>query len=132
MFKGLRILYLDDEPLVAFDTGDHLASLDFDEVVVTYRLDQAEAASNAKDFDLAILDINVDRGQTSLALGEKLANDGCAVLFASGYGEAAAKLRAQGYGFIDKPFSLDALTEVLSEMAQKLEPSQNIHTTAAG
>lgn len=119
MFEGLTVLYLDDEPLVAFDTGDHLHSLDFEKVVVTYRLAQAEAAAKEIDFDLAILDINVDRGQTSLALGERLSQEGCRVLFASGYSAASARLREEGYGFIDKPFSLNALTDALSNLLQR-------------
>ena len=111
MFNELRVIYLEDEPLVALDTNEHLNTLGFKDVTVAYRLSQAEAAVAQNRFDIAILDINVDRGQTSIDLGKELAASGARVIFASGNGDDAEALRKQGFWFLDKPFSLNALTQ---------------------
>ena len=76
-----------------------LASVD-----TAYRLSQAERLASENKFDITILDINVDRGQTGLALGHDIAENGAEVIFASGNGCDAAGLRAEGFAFIDKPF----------------------------
>lgn len=117
MFEGLKVLYLEDEPLVAFDTGEHLETLGFDEVAVAYRLSKAESLASDTEFDVAILDINVDNGQTSLKLGNDLASAGTCVIFASGNSSAAPELQSQGFAFLDKPFSLEILTQKLKSVA---------------
>lgn len=114
---NLKVLYLEDEPIVAMDTSAHLEDLGFEEVAVAYRLGTAEKLAESDQYDLAILDINVDRGQTSLELGSALAAKGTRVIFASGNGCDAATLRAQGFEFLDKPFSLDGLTHKLKALA---------------
>ncbi|WP_375281220.1 response regulator [Pseudooctadecabacter sp.] len=116
MFQDSTILYLEDEPLIAMDTGDHLEDLGFARVNIAYRLAAAEKLVAELDFDFALLDINVDGGQNSLDLGRTLAERGTAVIFASGNSGAGRDLRAEGYSFLDKPFALAALTDHLAEM----------------
>lgn len=110
MSDTITILYLEDEPIVAMDTGAHLKSLGIGEVEVAYRLKQAEGIAARQGIDLAILDINVDRGQTSTDFGRQLAASGATVIFASGNSGDAETLTAEGFAFLDKPFTLDALT----------------------
>jgi len=38
VLEGLRVLYLEDEPIVAMDTSAHLDELGFETVDVAYRL----------------------------------------------------------------------------------------------
>lgn len=95
------------------DTGDHLTTLGFDHVVVAHRLVKAEALAKERDFDLALLDINVDGKQTSIELGRYLKGKGTTVIFASGNSQAAPGLRKDGFFFMDKPFSLDGMTAFL-------------------
>lgn len=115
MLDGLTVLYLEDEVLVAMDTADHLKSLDPDHVEVVHRLDKAREKVGETSFDIALLDINVDRGQTSIEFGRELAAKGTAVIFASASSEAAATLRAEGFHFIDKPFSLFHLSDTVKQ-----------------
>lgn len=117
MLENLNVLYLEDEPIVAMDTGAHLEDLGFRSVEIAYRLATAVDLAKAQKFDLAILDINVDRGQTSLDLGAELAAKGTRVIFASGNGCDASDLRAKGFEFLDKPFSLAGLTTKLRAVA---------------
>ncbi|MBD3666234.1 response regulator [Sulfitobacter aestuariivivens] len=119
MFEGLKILYLEDEPLVALDTSEHLEELGFSSVEAVSRLQRAEDLVAETTFDLALLDINVDRGQTSLELGEMLVEKGTCVVFASGNSSAAISLARDEYHFLDKPFSLAQLTQKLADALQR-------------
>ena len=114
-FTNLHVLYLEDEPLIAFDTADSLSELGFTNVKSVYKLKAAERAAEASRFDLAVLDINVDRKQTSLELGKALLDQGTRVVFASGNSYDAKRLRADGSLFLDKPFSQQQLRTVLEE-----------------
>ena len=114
MFSNQKILYLEDEPIISLDTSEHLESLGFGEVSVALKLSKADELAENTKFDFALLDINVDRGQTSIELGHKLAQNGTCVVFASGNGAEAERMRALGFSFLDKPFTLDQLTEMLA------------------
>ena len=117
MFDDLKILYLEDEPLVALDTGEHLKDLGFCDVKVVSKLSDAVALTGEDKFDLALFDINVDKGQTSLELGHELAARGTKVIFASGNSREGREIKVRGISFLDKPFSLDQLTSMLEQVA---------------
>lgn len=116
MFEKLKILYLEDEPLVALDTGEFLQTLGFETVEIAFRLDQANQLVRELQFDLALLDINVDGGQTSLKLGALLAERGTKVIFASGNSSFAKQLEERGQQFLDKPFSHPELCDRLEDV----------------
>ncbi len=119
MFEGAKILYLEDEVLIALDTSEHLEDLGFETVCMAHRLDQARDAAEHIDFDFALFDINVDRGQTSVGLGDELCQKGVAVIYASGSSGKAEELRSKGCRFLDKPLSLEALTDALREVHEE-------------
>lgn len=121
-FKGLSILYLEDEPLISLDTSEFLSEMGFGNIVTVFKLHSAEMAVSETKFDFALLDINVDKGQTSFELGERLAKTGVPVMFASGNSNDADDLISRGYRFIDKPFNLLALQ---SEIVSFLDPSNS-------
>lgn len=109
-FSPYRVLYLEDEALIAHDTGEHLRSLGFADVTCVYRLKHAEEAARAQHYHLAIFDINVDGDQTSVALGEHLARCGTKVIFATGSSPEGERLNGLGFYHLGKPFTLHALT----------------------
>lgn len=117
MFDDLKIVYLEDEPIVALDTSEHLKELGFGEVKVVSKLRDAEAVTDKDDFDVALFDINVDKGQTSLELGNQLAARGTKVIFASGNSREGREIKGRGISFLDKPFSLEQLTSMLERVA---------------
>ena len=119
MFDDLKIVYLEDEPIVALDTSDQLRDLGFCEVKVASRLNDAVAFTAEDDFDLALLDINVDKGQTSLELGHQLASRGTKVIFATGNSSVGSKACRDGIYLLDKPFSAKQLKSILKKAAQQ-------------
>lgn len=112
--SDLSILYLEDEVLISIDTSTFLRDSGFKEVKTVHRLKSAWDAVDGHHFDIALLDINVDGGQTAIELGQHLRSQNIPVIFASGNGGDGSRLEADGFQFIDKPFSYDALTEQLS------------------
>ncbi len=123
LFDGLSVLYLEDEVLIALDVTAFLREAGFGTVSTVYKLKDATAAIESHNYELALLDINVDRGQTSLDLGARLKSGGTHVIFASGNSNDSQRLRSEGFHFIDKPFShlalKDLITAALSDGAKK-------------
>lgn len=108
-FSAVNVLYLEDEPFIALDTADALESFGFRDVVAVHSLASAERYASATHFDVAVLDINLGGGQTSLALGRSLKAKGTYVLFASGNSRNLDELVADGYGYLMKPFGVAEL-----------------------
>lgn len=108
-YNELKVLYLEDEALIAFDTSEHLREMGFGEVTCAYRLKHAEAAAEVEAYDLAIFDINVDGNQTSVELGKHLARNGTKVIFASGSTPELERLQGKGYRIVSKPYSIKQL-----------------------
>ena len=107
--RDRSVLYLEDEVLIALDVSHYLGEVGFGEILVAHRLRDAWSAIDDRTFDLALLDINVDKNQTSIELGERLMTDGTPVIFVSGSGAEREPLENRGFRFIDKPFSHEAL-----------------------
>lgn len=113
--EGLRVLYLEDEPLIAMDTSEILRDLGVETVETVYKLHDAVEMAQNEAFDLALLDINVDRGQTSLDFGCTLNDRQIPVLFVSGNSMNKKELHSQGFGFIGKPINAQVLkSEILA------------------
>jgi DNA-binding response OmpR family regulator len=102
---ALRILLLEDEPLIALSTQQALEDLGHGDVDVFYRLDPAVEAAGSTRYDVAILDVNVDRRRTSLDLARKLRADGTAIVFASGNSVDRADLDELAHVTLGKPYS---------------------------
>ncbi len=64
----------------------------------------ASAAIRAGSFDLAIMDINLGSGHTSLPLAEVLADQGVPVIFTSGYNSSTTDETSRFGPRIEKPF----------------------------
>ena len=69
--RRAQLLYLEDEVLIAFDIAAFLEELDVGDVTTAHKLKSAWMAIENKRFDLALLDINVDRRQTSFEIGSQ-------------------------------------------------------------
>ena len=113
------ILYLEDEILIAIDVTSLLRDSGFKLVKTVHRLKSAWDAAASTQFDIALLDINVDGKQTSIELGEKLKSEGVHVVFASGNGADACQLEERGFHFIDKPFTHEALSEQIANVLRQ-------------
>ncbi|MEZ5819015.1 MAG: response regulator [Hyphomicrobiaceae bacterium] len=108
--QGCRILYVEDEPLIAMDAEAMLHELGCEEIVIAMTFEDARAAIQDNQFDLAIMDINLGGGKTSLPLVAPLRRAGTGVVLASGYNSGRPEddtIR------LEKPFDEEALLRAL-------------------
>lgn len=113
---GLRVLLVDDEPLVAMLLEDMLADLGCHVVATAARVDQALQilADPGTVFDLAVLDVNV-AGESVRPVAEAVAARGAAMVFATGYGESGVPEPFRGRPTLQKPFSFNDVVSRLNE-----------------
>jgi CheY-like chemotaxis protein len=67
------------------------------------RLPRAEELARSADFDLAILDVNLD-GRKSFPVADILSSRGIPFLFATGYGASGIEPAYAGSPVLSKPF----------------------------
>ncbi|HWU95574.1 MAG TPA: response regulator [Sphingomonas sp.] len=100
--QGLRVLVVEDEPVVAMYLEDLLEALGCQTIGPASRLADGLALAKDNGFDVAILDINLG-GERSTPIAEALQARGVPFAFASGYGAPP-----EGFGdevpMIEKPY----------------------------
>lgn len=82
---GLTVLLVEDQPLIAIDVEDMLASFGAAAVIVASTVEEARSAlSDVAGLDLAVLDFVLGNGETTEAVADELANNGVPVVCVSG------------------------------------------------
>lgn len=107
---GLRVLVVEDEPVVAMCLEDILVCLGCVPVGPASRLAEGMALAAAGGLDAAILDINLG-GERSTSIAETLRAQAVPFAFASGYG--AAPEGFEGLPLIEKPYREADIVRVL-------------------
>ena len=107
-----RVLFVEDEPLVAMMIEDMLIDLGVEVVGPASRVDQALALAREADMEAAVLDINVG-GQSTYEVADVLRKRGVPVIFATGYGSSALPERFRGTPTLHKPFERSRFEEVM-------------------
>jgi CheY-like chemotaxis protein len=109
--RGLRILLVEDEPIIAMTAEDMLESLGCAVVASAASLDEALAAGEAGGFDVAMLDINLN-GVASLPVADALKAAGTPFIFTTGYGAGGCGPHCD-VPLVTKPYRLSDLEEAL-------------------
>lgn len=121
---GLSVLLLEDEYLIALDAEEILKGLGVEKVETVATLSAAENRAKDGQFDLAVLDVNIN-GQFSFPIAETFGRRGIPVVFASGY-----ELRDRALSGIEnavcvtKPYTSDRLKDALSTALTRAAPKQ--------
>jgi DNA-binding NtrC family response regulator len=113
--EGRRVLIVEDETLVSMLMEDIL--MDFGCVVIgpVARLEDAlKSAREEEAIDIALLDVNL-AGKRSFPIADILAERGVPFIFVSGYGEHALEAPHQDRPVIQKPFSPEAIADVIAK-----------------
>lgn len=112
---ALRVLLVEDEPLIALMIEDMLVELGLEVARAAATLAQALRAAEEADVDLALLDINL-KGEQSFPAAEILRRRGIPFLFVTGYGA----LGIHGTDFqtvvLQKPFASPELRAALARV----------------
>ncbi|MEZ5854385.1 MAG: PAS domain-containing protein [Hyphomicrobiaceae bacterium] len=120
--KNCRVLYVEDEPLIAMDGEATLRDLGFENIVMALTYADARSRISEQTFDLALMDINLGGGQTSLPLAKMLAAQGSRVILASGYSSTGEHVGSQLGLRIEKPFDEEVL---LRAVLRVMEPDSH-------
>ena len=112
-FRGLRILVLEDDVLLAMELEDFLHDLGCRVVGPFNRVREAETAACDERLDGAILDINI-RGELSFPVIDCLKQHGVPLILCSGYADLPnMREQLQGLPTVSKPCNYDTLTEMM-------------------
>ena len=112
---GRRILVVEDEFLIRMLMEDMLADLGYDLVGVAGRVDEATELAKTRDFDLAILDVNLD-GHDVYPVADLISKRGLPFMFVTGYGGRGLPEAYRARPTLQKPFQLDELKQMLAQL----------------
>ena len=107
-----RILVVEDELMIRMLLEDMLGELGYTVAAEAGRLEDALAAAQSADIDVAILDVNLN-GQPILPVADALAARGTPFVFATGYGERGLPEPYRDRPTLKKPFQLEGLKQML-------------------
>lgn len=114
--KGLRVLVVEDEALVAMMTCDYLEDMGYHVVGPYPSVEKALQAIESDRVDCAVLDINLGGGHTSLPVAQALKVRSTPFLFATGYGASGIKVEFPAAPVLSKPFSEHQLAKALEDL----------------
>jgi len=107
-----RVLVVEDELMIRMLLEDMLAELGYTIAVTAAHLDEALRAAQTADFDVAVLDVNLN-GMPISPVADALVVRGMPFVFATGYGKAGLPDLYRDRPTLKKPFQLDKLKEAL-------------------
>ncbi|MGA7487738.1 MAG: response regulator [Xanthobacteraceae bacterium] len=107
-----RILVVEDELMIRMLLEDMLNELGYTVAAEAAHIDEALEATKSADFDLAILDVNLD-GQPVSPVADALVARGTPFVFATGYGERGLPELYRDRPTLKKPFQLEGLKHML-------------------
>lgn len=106
-FAGLRILALEDEPIVGLALEDLLREVGA-EVYLAQHNSEVPELLQTRHFDLAILDVNV-HGESSYVVAGRIRARSIPIIFATGYGTVTHPVELADCPTVTKPYSLEGL-----------------------
>jgi CheY-like chemotaxis protein len=113
IMKGVRVLIVEDETLVAMLVEEYLLEIGCVIAGSVRRVDKAMERVETDVIDAAILDLNV-AGEDVAPVAEALEKRNIPFVFASGYGGNGVKDKWSDRPIVQKPFTSAELKQALS------------------
>jgi CheY-like chemotaxis protein len=117
ILDGLRILLIEDEVVIAMTAEDMLEEIGCRVSAQAATFDDAMVFAAAGDFDLALLDINLN-GVMSLPIAQRLRADGKPFIFTTGYGNVGVESEFGDVAVVTKPYTIRTLTNAIQAAAE--------------
>jgi len=119
--KGLRVLVVEDEALVAMNLEMTLEDFGCQIIGPAYRFEAAaNMAATVENADAAILDVNLS-GIPAFGIAEILAARDIPFLFATGYGKEGIPGQWHDRPILQKPYTAEEVGEALAGLVAKVE-----------
>ncbi len=115
--QKLRVLVVDDEPLIASLLADWLTELDCEPVGPAGSVAEAIALIESNALDAAILDVSLLRGQ-SYPAAEALADRRVPFAFATGSQPDSLDARFATAAVLMKPFDFDSVSRLVASWSK--------------
>jgi CheY-like chemotaxis protein len=115
---GLRVLVVEDEPIIAMMLEDCLGDLGCSVTAVASRLNDALKQARALDLDVGVLDVNL-AGELSYPVAEVLRERAVPFVFATGYGTDATPASLKSAPVLSKPYRVEQLAKILLEICHR-------------
>src|SRR5262245_13993058 len=112
-----RVLVVEDEIMIRMLLEDMLADLGYGVAASAGGLNEAIALARESDFDLAILDVNLN-GDPVYPVADLLIERGVPFAFSTGYGERGLPEPYRDRPTLQKPFQLENLENILTRIAR--------------
>ena len=113
-----RVLVVEDELMIRMLLEDMLGELGYTVTAEAARIDEALEATKTAEFDLAILDVNLD-GQPISPVVDALVARGTPFVFATGYGERGLPEPYRDRPMLKKPFQIEGLKQMLESALER-------------
>jgi DNA-binding response OmpR family regulator len=131
-----RILIVEDEPLVAFDTEHLLGEAGYEVVGTVDNLEDAARLIGSEQLDLVLSDIKLNGEGDGIDVARAAGAKGVPLLFVTG--ACPVEARSLGIGCLTKPYSEKALKAALEAIdtvlqgkpVKKLPPGLSLYETA--
>ena len=98
-----RVLIVEDEVMIRILLEGMLRKLGYTITAEAGRVEEALEVASKVDFDLAILDVNLN-GERSFPVAELLSERGVSCVFVTGYGSASLPPSFRSIPVLQKPF----------------------------
>ena len=119
--KGLRVLIVEDEFLLAMSLEDDLVSVGCAPVGPFSNLASATEATRREEFDLAILDVNLN-GEPIYPLADELLSRSKPFVLVTGYGAESLPERFRDLPRLPKPYDLANLIKEIGRAVPAAGP----------
>jgi CheY-like chemotaxis protein len=113
----MRILVVEDEPLLAMLLEDNITELGHQPVATAATVAQALSAMDGQAIDCALLDFNLADNATSVPIAERLRREGTPFIYLSGYNSLDPDQDIPDAPLLTKPVSMATLKDALASMA---------------
>lgn len=108
----MRVLLVEDEPLLLMSASDMLTDLGYYVMGMATSLGSALEVARSAQFDIAVLDVNLGGGRVD-EVATLLASRGIPFIFTTGYGAKTLPAAFSDRPYLNKPFETEQLSQAL-------------------
>lgn len=108
------VLLVEDEVMIRMMVADMLEELGYTVAAEAGDIDEAVRLVQATEFDIAILDVNVN-GKVISPVAEAVQLRGRPFVFATGYGAQGLPEKFRGRPALQKPFQMETLARAIED-----------------
>ena len=110
--EGCSVFLVEDEVMIRMMVADMLEELGYSVAAEAGEIGEALKLAQSTDFDLAILDVNVN-GKVITPVAELIKARGRPFIFATGYGSSGLPEQYRDRPALQKPFQLETLAQLI-------------------